>query len=105
MFERTIANEPRTNNEGWHRRVNTIVAKHHPNIYEFLERLKGEQAHTDTLVEQLIGGQQPQQPRMKVCMIPIKSNLNSCRIKNSRVILVIFIFQVRKENERILRVV
>ena len=54
---------------------------------------------------QLIAGQQPQQPRMKVCMIPIKSNLNSCRIKTSRIILVISIFQVRKENERILRVV
>ena len=53
VFERTIVDEPRINNilEGWHRRFNTIVAKHHPNIYEFLERLKGEQAHTDTLVE------------------------------------------------------
>ena len=42
MYERTIADEPRTNNilEGWHRRFNTIVAKHHPNIYGFLERLK-----------------------------------------------------------------
>ena len=90
VFERTIADEPRTNNilEGWHGRFNTIIAKHHLNIYEFLEKLKGEQAHTDTLVKQLIAGQQPQQPRMKVCMIPIKSNLNSCRIKNSRIILV-----------------
>ena len=36
--ERTIAEKPRTNNilEGWHRRFNTIVAKHHPNIYEFI---------------------------------------------------------------------
>ena len=78
VYERTIAEEPRTNNilEGWHRRFNTIVAKHHPNIYEFLERLKGEQAHTDTLVVQLIAGQQPQQPRMKVCMVPIMYNLN-----------------------------
>ena len=102
----TIADEPRMNDivRGWHRRFNTIVAKHHPNIYEFLERLKGEQAHTDTLVEQLIAGQQLQQLRMKVYLIPIKSNPNSCRIKNSRIILVIF-FQVRKENERILRVV
>ena len=68
VFERTTADEPRTNNilEGWHRRFNTIVVKHHPNICEFLERLKGEQAHTDTLVEQLVAGQQPQQPRMNV---------------------------------------
>ena len=53
--------EPRTNNilEGWHSRFNTIVAKHHQ---DFLEMLKGEQARTDTLVERLIDGQQPQQP-------------------------------------------
>ena len=59
VYERTIADEPRMNDkvEGWHCRFNTIVAKHHPNIYEFLERLKGEQALTDTLVEQLIAGQ------------------------------------------------
>ena len=30
----------------------------------------------NTLVEQLIAGQQPQQPRMKVCMVRIMSNLN-----------------------------
>ena len=91
-----------TNNilEGWYRRFNTIVAKHHPNIYEFLEMLNGEQAHTDTLVEQLIAGQQLQQPRMKVCMIPIKSNLNSCRIKNSSIILVIFFFSGEERNSK-----
>ena len=75
MYERTIAEEPRTNNilEGWLSRFNTIVAKHHP---DFLERLKMEQAHTDTLVKRLIAGQQPQQPRLKVCMFPVNSNLN-----------------------------
>ena len=45
-------------------------------IKTFLEMLKGEQAHTDTLVERLIDGQQPQLPRLKVCMFSIKSNLN-----------------------------
>ena len=60
--------EPRTNNqlEGWHRRFKTVVDKHHPNIFVFVDRLKGEQAHTETIIDQLIGGMAPQSMRQKV---------------------------------------
>ena len=69
VYDRTLADEPRTNNqlEGWHRRFKVIVDKHHPNIYQFMDRLKGEQAHTETTIEQLIGGMVPQAMRKKVC--------------------------------------
>ena len=49
------------------RRFKVIVDKHHPNIYQFMDRLKGEQAHTETRIEQLIGGMVPQAMRKKVC--------------------------------------
>lgn len=66
---RTLENEPRTNNqlEGWHRRFKTIVDKHHPNIFQFIDKLKGEQARTETVIEQLIAGTDPKtQSRKKV---------------------------------------
>ncbi|XP_053400166.1 uncharacterized protein LOC123539956 [Mercenaria mercenaria] len=61
VHERTLAGEPRTNNqhEGWHRRFKTIVDKHHPNIFLFIDKLRSEQSRTETQVEKLIGGQKP----------------------------------------------
>ena len=44
----------------------TVVDKHHPNIYEFLDKLLGEQARTETLVQQLIAGAAPVEVRQKV---------------------------------------
>ena len=44
----------------------TVVAKYHPNIFEFIDKLKGEQARTETAIEQLIGGAAPQGARQKV---------------------------------------
>ena len=38
-------------------RFKTVVDKHHPNIYDFMERLRGEQAMSETLIEKLIGGE------------------------------------------------
>ena len=45
----------RTNNhiEGWHNRLNKIVGKAHPNIYELVETFKKEQASVEVAVTQL----------------------------------------------------
>ena len=42
VYQRVLDGEPRTNNliEGWHRRFQVIVNKSHPNIHEFMKRLK-----------------------------------------------------------------
>ena len=37
-----------------------------PNVYEFIDKLKGEQSHTDMIINQLIAGQSPKTPRRKV---------------------------------------
>ena len=44
VYERVLNDEPRTTNmlEGWHRRFSTVVAKHHPNIYDFIGCLRAE---------------------------------------------------------------
>ena len=45
--------------EGWHRRFSTVVAKHHPNIYDFIGCLTAEQARTEMVVIKLIMGETP----------------------------------------------
>ena len=49
---------PRTNNhlEGWHRRINGIAGKKHPNIYELVELFQAEQESTVITIEQLQAG-------------------------------------------------
>ena len=76
MYDRDKKDDLRTNNtlEGWHRRFNMIIAKHHPNIFEFLDRLKSEQAHTDTSFEQFIGTQAPKSQSRKVKCVNARIN-------------------------------
>ena len=52
----------RTNNdlEGWHRRFNGLVNKHHPNLWHFTTILLTEQAATDVVIQQIAAGQQVQ---------------------------------------------
>ena len=66
--EQTLSGEPRTNNhlEGWHRRFKTIVDRFHPNIYEFVDKLRGEQARVETTIEHLVAGGNPTGVRLKV---------------------------------------
>ena len=56
---------PRTTNklEGWHRRFSSIMAKHHPNIYEFIGKLKEEQHHTEMSIMQLLSGAKLKAPK------------------------------------------
>ena len=51
--------EPRTTNflEGWHRRISSILGQAHPNIWKFLEFLKGEQSNTELRKQALLRGE------------------------------------------------
>ena len=57
-WQRVLNEEPRTTNmlEGWHRKFSSIVAKHHPNIYDFLGCLRSEQSRTETVITKLLMG-------------------------------------------------
>lgn len=68
IYDCTISGEPGTNShlEGWHRRFKSTVDKHYPNIYTFLEKLKGEQARTDATIERLLAGEKPSEVKAKV---------------------------------------
>ena len=51
-----------------------IIVKHHPNVYEFIDRLKSEQARTDTCNEQFIAGQEPKSQSRKVKSVNFRIN-------------------------------
>ena len=65
MYDRVLHDEPRTTNllEGWHRRFSTVVAKHHPNIYEFIGCLRAEQARSETVISKMVMGEAPRKIR------------------------------------------
>ncbi|XP_077541781.1 uncharacterized protein LOC144153905 [Haemaphysalis longicornis] len=50
----------RTNNikEAWHRKINNLLGKAHPNIYAFVELLKRDEATTRATLMQLANGGQ-----------------------------------------------
>lgn len=58
---------PRTNNhiEGWHNKVNRIIGKAHPNVFELVELFKMEQASTEVTLRQLAAGGLLPNPRKK----------------------------------------
>ena len=59
----------RTNNhvEGWHSRLNKIVGKAHPNIFELVDTFKKEQATTEIDVTQrAVGAAPPRRSRQAV---------------------------------------
>ena len=68
VYERVLNDEPRTTNmlEGWHIRFNTLVARSHPNIFDFISRLRSEQARTDALISKLVMGEAPKFTRRNV---------------------------------------
>ena len=59
LYDRLLNDEPRTTNmhEGWHRRFSTVVAKHNPNIYDFIGCLWAEQGRTETVISNLVMGE------------------------------------------------
>ena len=61
VYDRVINQDPRTNNflEGWHRRFSSIVDVHHQDIYRFLSKLTGEQAHTEMSRREILRGEDP----------------------------------------------
>lgn len=68
VYERVLTDEPRTTNklEGWHRRFSMIVAKHHPNIYDFIGCLRSEQSKIETQITKLLMGNLPKQKKESV---------------------------------------
>jgi hypothetical protein len=63
-----VCNEDiRTNNdcEGWHNRLNRLVARHHPNLWHCVNCLIEEQNATDVLRQQLAAGQMVQRNNRK----------------------------------------
>ena len=66
VYSRTHGDSPKTTNhlEGWHRRFGSIIGKCHPNIWEFLTRLKEEQVHSEFRLAQMASGVPPP-PRKK----------------------------------------
>ena len=59
----------RTNNdvEGWHAAFNKLVAKHHPNLWEFIQALQKQQATVQAMCMQLAAGQRVACKAEKVC--------------------------------------
>ena len=62
---RTLQGIARTNNsvEGWNRRFGTLLGKHHPNIFEFLEALMEEEKYSESQRILIEAGEQPQQKK------------------------------------------
>lgn len=64
-YERTAQGLPRTTNtcEAWHRRINTLVGKHHPSMFVFLDQLRDEIAEADVLITRAEAGHSPPKRR------------------------------------------
>ena len=45
-----------------------MVSKHHPDIYEFIRHLRGEQSYTEAGIQRLIAGEKPKTARRKVIL-------------------------------------
>jgi hypothetical protein len=87
VYERTSSSEPRTTNklEGWHRRFAQIIGKSHPNVFEFISRLKEEQSHTEFKIEQYMAGVQPPSSRSSVVknnkrLLKVVTNIESMSV-------------------------
>lgn len=57
----------RTNNdvEGWHHRLNTMLSRHHPNIWQVIRCLQDEQASMEVTRAQISAGQLVRRPNKK----------------------------------------
>ena len=67
MHDRVCDDLPRTINslEGWHNHLQANITSSHPNIWRFLQVLKTEQALNDTIINQMLAGQEPPSKRKK----------------------------------------
>ena len=67
VYTRADNNLPRTNNavEGYHKRLQSSLPCHHPNLWKFLDMLKGDIAINQVQVEQMVAGHVAPPPRKK----------------------------------------
>ena len=65
MYSRVLDNLHKTNNsvKGWHRRFETEIGAHHPNIWRFIKCLQKEQSFNEIKIEQYVAGIKPEPPR------------------------------------------
>jgi hypothetical protein len=76
--QRVLKDEPKSTNslEAWHRRFGIIVGKSHPNIFEFISKLKTEQSYTECRVDKLYAGDDPLKVKKKNASVPGKAKEN-----------------------------
>lgn len=67
MWNHFRTSGPRTTNhlEGWHNKLNRLIQKAHPNVFQFLSVIQTEQAANEIKMLQLEGGIAPPQKRRK----------------------------------------
>ena len=60
-MSRVLNDEPKSTNglEAWHRRFGCIIGKSHPNVYEFIAKLKEEQSYTEYRIDKIFAGEDP----------------------------------------------
>ena len=67
VYKRTVNGEDRTNNyvEAAHRRLQAEFGVDHPNIWKFIDGIRGVQKGRDLIYEQFVRGDQPPVKRRK----------------------------------------
>ena len=67
----TLEELPRTTNavEGWHSRFNKKIGKCHPNVFEFVDRMKEEEVHFSRLYDQERAGRRIAYIKKKYSMV------------------------------------
>ena len=91
-YERTLENLPRTTNtcEAWHRRINTLIGKHHPSFFHAIEQFQAEVSEINRDIERLEAGHSPQRKRRKYIAT------------DSRILRIVENYQTYKANDNIL---
>ena len=59
--------------ESWHRQINALLNKPHPNIYSFLDLLKSQQRKLSVRIAQLAGGANNNPERASMCRLTMAS--------------------------------
>ena len=90
-YERTLENLPRTNTfDAWHRRINTLIGKHHPSFFHAIEQSQAEVSEINRDIERLEAGHSPQRKRRKYIAT------------DSRILRIVENYQTYKVNDNIL---
>jgi len=66
-YDRALEGLPRSTNtaEAWHRRLNSLVGKHHPSLFTLIHHLQEEVAQIDVTIDRAEGGESPPAKKAK----------------------------------------